>query len=243
MEIGKILLCRKNNMTPMNTKPKMHEDDQFFLRNYAELKPDYLKNVAHHANLDDVKNGLVNLADADCITNYSGNMSRVVHPNLKNKTIDQTVLVKDFEQRLHLALECLPSFGQQTVYRMETHHPVISDYQNYFKGKFGQVMSVSFNLSTSKDDWEDEKVVYVINTLTENSRAKDISRLTNFAKEQEVLFLKDTHFQINRQEEKNGKLYIYMQETLSPATFAYNYVEISYNCNASCSDEEPGMFD
>lgn len=222
---------------------QMHEDDQFFERNYVKLTPEYLENVAHHANLDDVRNGLVNLEDAECITNYSGNLSRVVHPNLKNKTIDQTFLVKDFEQRLHLALQRLPSFSQQTVYRMEIDHPIIRDYQAYFKDKIGKVMSVLFNLSTSKDDWEDEKVIYLIKTLPVKSNARDISRITNFAKEREVLFIKDTHFLIISQEEKNGKLYIHMEETLSPANFIYNYVEIGYDCNPLSSDQEPGTFD
>jgi hypothetical protein len=219
------------------------QKDEVFERKYRKLNPDYLDRVDDHVNLDDVKNNLVSIEEADCITNYSGNVSSCVHYALKNGYIEHTVLIKEFEQRLFNGLLRMPSYDDQTVYRMEIHSPCISDYQKYFADMLHKVIAVPYYLSTSKVQWEDEIVVYKIRTLKQNSRARDISRVTNSAWEKEVLFLKDSRFKVIGIVEKEGVLEIGMEETEASADVIYNYVLIGYDASKVNTDEEPGLFD
>jgi|GEM_PF-3080571 len=221
----------------------MQEEDSTFKRKYAKLKPEYLENVAHYANLDDVISGEVSINDAELIINYSGNLSSMVHYRLKSGSMKKGTLIEKYEVGLHSALNKLPSYNSQIVYRMEIHSPSIPDYINYFSKYIGKVMEVPFYLSTSKEEWEDEIVFYVISTSTENSNAKDISRVTNNAVEKEVLFMKHSCFLIDKIERKNSKLYIHMKETSDFADFIYNYIEIRPDDELTKEEEELGLFD
>lgn len=230
-------------MRRTSVNPDLSDDDQLFEAKYSPLTMEYLKNVNKTANLDDVKTGIVSLADGELITNYSGHISNLVISNLKNQTVSNTKLIREYDISLENALSKLPGFDGQTVYRMEKIVNSIKDYEDYFGGKIGTIMNVPYYFSTSKEDWKSTRVVYIIKTLDRNSRGKDISRITNFAAEKEILFNKNTNFKIESLAKTGSKLYVNMKETSDEHDFVYNYVEIGFDEKLWSENQDLGLFD
>lgn len=182
-------------MVPDPEELKMaRQADECYQKKHVPLTANYVANPAKHANMEDVINGKVTLEHADAITNYSGGCSAAVNGALRGQYIDLTVEVAAYDQMLTEALESLPPYNDEIVCRMLLHLDDTASYEAYFTRNINKVLNVPCYLSTSKEDWDWEKVVYNIKTLKANSHARDISRITNKADETEVLFCKNTNF-------------------------------------------------
>jgi hypothetical protein len=229
-------------MTETEYEEEAAQADSIFKNKYAPLTKEYMDNVSPLANLEDVLSGKVSLADADHITNYSGNLSTILNASIRNGALAHTSLLKHFETGLAKALTAIPPHTGQAVYRMETKTTSIDLHQAYFNGKINEVMYVPDYLSTSKKEWVDKcSVIYEIKTLSQESSARDISRITNKADEVEVLFLPVAKLRILKVEERNNKLYVVMEETAHPATFRYNTNDSP--AYKPPDDQEPGLLD
>jgi len=195
--------------------------DDVYERKYVPLTEAYLNNILPEANLDDVLNGKCTVDHAHRITNYSGGLSDPVN---------------------HAALVALTAFNDQTVYRMEKRGPAPDVYEKYFTRQMDRVLNMPCYLSTSIEDWNSTKVVYHIKTLVKDSHARDISRITNMAREKEVLFRKNTNFLIKGIAKTEHKLIIDLEETKEIAIAILNYYD-DPDATDTLAQEQPGLFD
>ena len=216
--------------------------DDIYAKKYAPLTEEYLKKPARTANLVDVINGSVSLANADAISNYSGELSKALNRAIRGNYLDFTVKVAAYDEVLLKALQSLPHHNDQTVYRMTKYVEDITPYAIYFDSKNGMVLSDPCYMSTSKDEWTSEKLVYEITTLQSDSNARDISRLTNNAIENEVLFIKGTRFLVKSILKKEDRLIVEMKETVEEADDILTF-KFPYNSKKAKKEEKPGIFD
>lgn len=229
----------------MSTEEKIkmaRQADDFYLQKYKPLTAAYLDNVSKEANLDDVLNGICTVDHANAITNYSGQVSGELNRSLRGDYLALTEHFKSYELIVAQALDSLPAFNDEVVYRMEKYGPEPAVYEKYFDRQKEVVLSIPCYLSTSKEDWDCTKVVYRIKTLVKDSHARDISRISNMAREKEVLFAKNTNFLVKAIEKTTDKMIIVMEETKEAASAVLNYYDDPDNDHYA-SDEEPGLFD
>lgn len=80
--------------------------------------------------------------------------------------------------------------------------------------KEGDVFEPSYSLTTTNEDWEQDKDVYVITPLPEKkTSAYDIYKIYNHGDENQVNFLKGTKFRVTKVEkDTRGFRRIYMTE-------------------------------
>ncbi|MEN5088582.1 ADP-ribosyltransferase [Sphingobacterium faecium] len=203
-----------------------------------------LENIQDYMNLQDVLDGKISAEDAKHIVSYTGFTSGLLNLSIINKNIADTCLLMEHDAKLTHSLGLLSPFNNQQVYRMQIdmdYDSLIADYKNFFSSNIGQVIRSHHYLSTSKNDWKTTNVVYIIKTLSKNSNARDISKVTNNADENEVLFIKGTNFLIREVKEECGVLYIALDETNDLHTLDYYYSNIF--TDTAMEDEEPGLFD
>jgi len=216
--------------------------DDVYERKYVPLTEAYLNNILPEANLDDVLNGKCTVDHAHRITNYSGGLSDPVNHALRCDYLGTTQKLKAFETELAAALVALTAFNDQTVYRMEKRGPAPDVYEKYFTRQMDRVLNMPCYLSTSIEDWNSTKVVYHIKTLVKDSHARDISRITNMAREKEVLFRKNTNFLIKGIAKTEHKLIIDLEETKEIAIAILNYYD-DPDATDTLAQEQPGLFD
>jgi len=75
-----------------------------------------------------------------------------------------------------------------------------------------------------------------------DSHARDISRITNMAREKEVLFRKNTNFLIKGIAKTEHKLIIDLEETKEIAIAILNYYD-DPDATDTLAQEQPGLFD
>ncbi|HEY8931329.1 MAG TPA: ADP-ribosyltransferase [Mucilaginibacter sp.] len=149
--------------------------DEIYKRKHVPLTAAYLKKPDDHANLEDVQSGKVSIEHGDAISNYSGGLSDPVNGALRGDYIGYTVEIKAYDKALSAALESLPSWNNKTVYRMVKYVEDITPYEAYFNRTLNKVLHEPCYLSSSKEEWEEEKVIYKIKTLKKDSHARDVS--------------------------------------------------------------------
>lgn len=137
---------------------------------------------------------------------------------------EDKILYADY---LSYVLEKLPAYNERTVYRMETWVYDEEKELKWFNKMVGKTFTLPYFLSTAKHDYENTTVVWEIKTLESNSRARDISNITNNKHEQEVLFIRNSKFKVRAVNKK--KNYIYLDEVCcnSKADFALTGVYCS----------------
>ena len=231
-----------NSMTKEEKQKEALQDDALFNGKCVQLRAEYLMAAPDTANLTDVIDGLVSIEHANYITNYSGNVSGLINHALRCDYIGLTTHMKDFEQNLEQALLALPSFDNQTIYRMEKRGPAVEIYRKYFMRQKDCVLNIPCYLSSSTKKWDCAPVVYQITTLKSNSFARDVSRITNNAIETEVLCLKNMHVFIKGINNIDGQLVIKMEETIEPAIGILNYYD-DPDADLAYLNEKPGIFD
>jgi hypothetical protein len=131
----------------------------------------------------------------DCVflNSYVGNQSLWINQPLRNDKFRDKAH-EMFVNELNRILTNLPSLEiPRTVFRMEDN-----SYLNIekIKNNIGKKVKIPQFLSSSKEKWENRKYYWEITLLDKNSNAKDLSFLKPENKESEVLFSRNSAFQI-----------------------------------------------
>ncbi|MBQ7209312.1 MAG: hypothetical protein IJS05_00225 [Paludibacteraceae bacterium] len=120
-------------------------------------------------------------------------------------------LVLEMQKCLYSAIEKAPIFEGCTLYRF----CVSEDKVNF---ALGQKYTITYSLTTTTDNWEQDTNRYIIKTLPKlQTNARCIYRIINHGGENQVNFLPNTSFCITKvKENKCGETsykHIYMTET------------------------------
>jgi len=75
---------------------------------------------------------------------------------------------------------------------------------NWFKEHVGKVVSTPYFLSTATENYENTEITWRIKTLSNDSKGKDLRLITNNIYEKEVLFKRNSHFEIKAVDFQNG---------------------------------------
>lgn len=138
---------------------------------------------------------------------FYGNLSQY----FRDDTYEQFGEVPEISQKMQKVLENFirkaPKHKGGVLYRFLNSHDR-SDFN------IGDVFEPSFSLTTTNEDWEQDKNSYVITPLPEESTsAYDIYKIYNHGEENQVNFLKGTKFVVTRIEKTpNGHRRIYFNE-------------------------------
>jgi hypothetical protein len=130
------------------------------------------------------------------ILSYTGGTSRWINTAIKRA--EKSQCKENYATGLDTALSKLPPYLNQRVYRMELNAGELTSNEqlNMFEGKIGQIFSVPFYWSTSKENFHNSELTFVIATGKAVSQSSDISQLTNNTTEREVLFGRTSKFRI-----------------------------------------------
>lgn len=120
-------------------------------------------------------------------------------------------LVVEMQKCLYSVIEKAPIFEGNTLYRF----CVFEDKVDFERG---QKYTIPYSLTTTIDNWNQDKDVYIIKTLPKwQTNARCIYRILNHGGENQVNFMPNTSFLITEiNEEKRGKQgykHLYMIET------------------------------
>lgn len=159
--------------------------------------------------------------EAFFILAYTGSYSSWLNDNLRNGLPLNTNCKKYFATRLCEALDKLPSYNNNIVFRMDNPSGEKKTILSWFGNNIGKTIKTPYFLSTSKDNYGNTEIVWKIKTLNANSFGKDLDLLTNNKIEKEVLFKCNAHFAIQDVDMKIG--IIEMQEVLEQD----NYIELT----------------
>lgn len=119
---------------------------------------------------------------------YTGSWSSWINSDLRNGT-KITEDAKDlFIAAENTSLDKVSSVDGNIVYRMDNPSGATQKMLQWFSDRIDTVINVPYFLSTSKDDYKKTPIIWVISTLKENSRGKDILHISNNRYEKEVLF-------------------------------------------------------
>lgn len=168
-----------------------------------------------------------NMSEVDVIPilGYTGSWSSWINSELRNGG-NITIEAKSmFIQALNTSLDKVCSVKGDTVYRMDSPSGDTGQILDWFSKNIGKVINIPYFLSTSKDDYKNTPIAWVISTLEENSKGKDISHISNNKYENEVLFQPDSKFIINEVKDN----YIYMTEILSTNNSDINLVGLYFH--------------
>jgi len=167
-----------------------------------------------HRNRHIVLQGIeeYNLSDEDAffILSYTGSYSSWLNAGLRNGRDFDTKCQRYFASKLTLALDKLPCFNDEYVFRMDSPLGLKGQLAKWFNGNKGRVIHLPYFLSTSKDNYENSDITWHIKTMKNNSTARDLALVANNDTEREVLFKRDCFFQIGSIDGETG--IIEMQE-------------------------------
>lgn len=131
------------------------------------------------------------------ISKYLGGLSSMVNRDLRSSIKKKGSFLVLYEYLLNKALDELPTCRDEVVYRMDT--PIANiDFdiiKIWYQKRIGQVIMFPNFLSTSKDRWNNESIVFKIKT-TVLGGAKDLSEISDKLNEKEVLFKSRSKFKI-----------------------------------------------
>lgn len=161
-----------------------------------------------HRNRHIVLQGLeeYNLSDEDAffILSYTGSYSSWLNSESRNGRDFDTECKRYFANGLTLALDKLPYYNDEYVFRMDsplgTKEQIIEWFNAHKKG----IICVPYFLSTSKDNYENSEITWHIKTMKNNSKARDLALITNNDTEKEVLFKRDCFFRIVSVDSESG---------------------------------------
>jgi hypothetical protein len=155
-----------------------------------------------------------NLTDDEAIhiLAYTGHSAKWINSIIRESvSIDSLPTnAKHFTSVLDLALSKIKPTTQDIVYRMDSYYSK-NDAKKIFKEKLNKTITIKNYLSTDKEEYSNEEIIWIISTLP-NGNGKDISNITNNGSEKEILFERNTNFRVNEVNCKFGILYISMTE-------------------------------
>jgi hypothetical protein len=147
------------------------------------------------ANLKGMIDNNLSEDEAFFILAYTGRCSGWINRNLKDGfPLDSDCKIQ-FANYLEQALDKMPSSNGGLVFRMDYSGNEKSRLQ-WFSKHIGMKFQIPYFLSTAKFGYKNSEVVWEIRTLKERSYGKDISDLCNDEEEREVLFKRNSSFEI-----------------------------------------------
>lgn len=168
-----------------------------FLKLYREDRKLFYKENPK-VNLDGID--MHNLIDEQsfCIYSYTSSCSNWINGDIRNKK-KLSICKELYAQYLDKSLDKIPSHNERHIFRMDT--PDEYQIQKWKKTKVGEIIHIPYFLSSSKENWDVEStdrswIVWKIKILASNSKARDISNLTNLDEEQEILFKRNSYFKV-----------------------------------------------
>lgn len=138
---------------------------------------------------------------------FYGNLSQYFRDDTYTQFGDVPKVAKEMQKVLESFIKKAPKHKGCVLYRFLNSHD-ISDFN------IGDVFEPSFSLTTTNEDWDQDKDAYVITPLPEKqSSAFDIYKIYNHGEENQVNFLKGTKFRVtNIERNSKGFRRIYMDE-------------------------------
>jgi hypothetical protein len=159
-------------------------------------------------NLDGAIANHLTIEEAVYLMAYTGHSAKWINSSINTGQFEKDASKANFVRTLDTALSKIPILESSVVYRMDDCFSM----EQMKSLEVGHVRTIKSYFSTSKEDWETTDIVWVITPLSNNSLARDISNITGFAAENEVLFGRGASFELTNKIEKDGKLFLYFKE-------------------------------
>jgi len=148
--------------------------------------------------------------EAFLILAYTGACSSWLNDDKRNNLEYSSEGKKLYADSLNETLTKLTSFNDAIVFRMDSPSGDSKEILRWFKRKVSSVFTIPYFLSTAKEDYQNTPITWIIKTLPNNSLGKDISNITNNKYEKEVLFRRNSCFQITKVQ--IGKAQVFLEE-------------------------------
>jgi len=182
---------------------KSYPDDflqEGWMHKYAQGPyPKQVTDAVKQYNLSDVE-VLIMLCFYGNLSKYFRDDAYIVFGEVPKVAIEMQKVLESFIKKA-------PKHKDGKLYRFLKSHDIV-DF------KVGDVFESSCYLTTTNEDWEQDKDVYEITPLPEESTsAYDIYMIYNYHEENQVNFLKGTKFKVtNIEKSLNGQRRIYLDE-------------------------------
>lgn len=169
--------------------------NKFALSPHSEKVKDAIKKY----NLSEVEVLIMNC--------FYGNLSQYFRDDIYVQYGQIPEITKEMQTVLESFIKKAPKHKEGVLYRFLKSHD-ISDF------KVGDIFEPSYSLTTTNEDWNQDKDAYVITPLSEETTsAYDIFQIYNPNDENQVNFLKGTKFKVTKIEDApNGHRRIYLNE-------------------------------
>ena len=182
-------------------------------KSYPEdfLKDGWMNIFAQGPHSEEVKDAIrkYNLSETEVLIMncFYGNLSQYFRDDTYTQFGGVPEVAKEMQKVLTSFIKKAPKHNGGVVYRFLKSH----DNTNL---KIGDIFEPTYSLTTTNEDWEQDKDVYVITPLPEKqTSAFDIYKIYNHGEENQVNFLKGTKFRVtNVERDSKGFRRIYMDE-------------------------------
>lgn len=200
-EFNEMLECciDETDSDGLNLKIKFKERFKPFLEFFRTDRESFYKKY-DYVNFDGID--LHNLTDGEafCIYSYTTSYSSWINGDIRNKK-KMSICKELYAQYLDKSLDKIPNYNNKYAFRIDTHSEYLK--HNWEKVVVGDIIQIHHYLSTfqeyfSEDSIEKNSLVWSITTLELNSKARDISNVTNHNYEKEILFKRNSFFKVEK---------------------------------------------
>ena len=182
-------------------------------KSYPEdfLQDGWMNKFAQGPHSEEVKDAIrkYNLSEVEVLIMncFYGNLSQYFRDDIYAQYGKVPEYTKEMQTVLESFIKNAPKHKEGMLYRFLNSHDTI-DF------KVGDVFVPSCSLTTTNEDWNQDKDVYVITPLPETTTsAYDIYKIFNHCEENQVNFLKGTKYKVTKIEDApNGHRRIFLNE-------------------------------
>ncbi len=135
---------------------------------------------------------------------YTSHSAKWINHLIRVNHIHDCISCQSFIFNLDKALKKIPPTRANLLYRM------IFSYSEL--PKYGDIIIVNYYLSTSIEDFGNTELLWRITPLKENSKGRDVSKITNNKEEVEVVFLRNSRFKVVEITSTANKTFIHLTE-------------------------------
>lgn len=161
---------------------------------------------------------------------------RIVNNSIRQKQWENNKFIKEFVAILNLALTRLPGYSGDKYRMLPNEYYDTKDVKKIrkmFDSNLQQSFVVNHFLSTSKDNWENSKMIWRIRSYNNFSAGRDISSISSKPNrpglgEDEVLFSSNAKFKIVATREVDDYVLVELDELTNNASVA---LEFGYSLN------------
>lgn len=187
-------------------KNKYKEGYGIFLKNYE--KYEHGKTTSSKENFDAISDFGLSLEEGAIIFMYTAHgIHQDVNSQLRTNPQNLDSDIKEYIRFLNLALDKMPSFNKNIVFREIFNPDNIDEVLNYYEARIGIVHVEKAFMSTHiKDErWScKENEIQIKIATSANSKGKDLRKLSFNVDESEVLFKPSSQFTIMKVCKKNN---------------------------------------